>query len=67
MRKKFDIYYPKDHPDPEKAGKKYKPSGKKVVVMTNKGGFLIVDSDGWHTYVGPLSSEIGNYDVVWKE
>lgn len=67
MRKKFDIYYPQNHHDQSKAGKKYKPSGNKVVVMTNKGIFLIVDSDGWYKSVNTLANEIGNYDVVWKE
>ena len=33
MRKKFKIYYGKDNPDPEKAGKRYKPTGMDMLVL----------------------------------
>jgi hypothetical protein len=67
MRKKFAIFYPVNHHDPDKAGKKYKPSKGKTIAMTNGGIFLLLSSDGFYMYCEGLSEVIGNYDVVWQE
>ena len=39
MRKKFKVYYSTDNPDHEKAGKRYRPTGKDMLVMNSAGVF----------------------------
>lgn len=48
-------------------GKQYKPSGKKMVVCTSGGVFLIIDSDGFYTYVRKLSDVLPYYDIKWSD
>lgn len=67
MRKKFEIYYDRRHPDPNKAGKRYKPEGKDMLVMNNQGIFFIFNGETYYPSIRKLSDEINNYDVVWKE
>ena len=66
MKKKFDIYYCKNHPDTEKAGKKYKPRDIDMLVMNDQGIFFIYSDETYYPYITKLVDEIGNYDVVWK-
>lgn len=63
MRKKFKIYYPKDHP--EKPGERYKPSGKSMLVMNSAGIFFIYNGETYYPSITPLHMKIGNYDVRW--
>lgn len=67
MRKKFKVYYPKDHTDTEKAGKQYKPSGKDMLVMNSDGVFFVYNGETYYPSIMKLSSKIGNYDIVWEE
>ena len=64
-RKKFKIYYPKDHPDPEKAGKLYKPANKDMVVVNNEVIFFYFFGEKYYPSLHPLSDITGNYDVMW--
>ena len=66
MKKKFKIYYPKDHVDQEKAGKEYKGSGKDMLVMNANGVFFVFNGEDYYPSIRPLSDRIGNYDVVWN-
>ena len=66
MRKTFKIYHCKNHPDPDKAGKVFKPAKDEVVVMTSGGVFLLYHNQDYYPYASRLSEEIGNYDVVWN-
>ena len=43
MRKKFKIYYPKDHHDHTLAGTRYKPKKGEMLVMNNSGVFFLVE------------------------
>ena len=63
-RRGFKIFYSKDNPDPEKAGKQYKP-GNKMPVMNSQGIFFVYSTDAYSASISRLSDEIGNYDVVW--
>lgn len=56
-RKKFKVFVD---------GVQWKPSGKKVVVSTSGGVFLIVDSDGFYTYVSKLSEILPYYEIKWS-
>lgn len=67
MRKKFKIYYSKDHPNPELAGKRYKPSGKDMLVMNDGGVFFVYNGEPYYPGIMSLVNKIGNYDVVWEE
>lgn len=67
MRKTFKIFYCKNHPDPELAGKQYKPKGKDMLVMNNKGIFFVYSGEQYYPGISKLSDKIGNYDVVWEE
>lgn len=66
-KKKFAIFYSADHSDSTKAGKRYVPEAKKMVVMNSSGIFFLCGMDDYYPSVIKLSSEIGNYAVVWKE
>ena len=65
MRNKFEIYYSKDNPDSEKAGKKYNPGGKDMLVMNKSGIFFVFNGETYYPSITALSSKIGNYDVKW--
>jgi len=67
MRKKFKVFYSKDNPDPSKAGQRYKPTGKDMVVMNNQGVFFVFNGEPFYPSITRLSDKIGNYDVEWKE
>ena len=67
MRKKFEVYYSTDNPDPEKAGKRYKPTGKDMLVMNSAGVFFVYNGETYYPSIRPLVDKIGNYDVVWKD
>ena len=67
MRKKFEVYYPKDHKNPELAGTKFKPSGKDMLVMNSNGIFFLFNGETYYPSIRPLVNSIGNYDVVWKD
>ena len=65
MRKKFKIYYCKDNPDPNKAGKQYKPTKPYMLVMNNQGIFFLFNGEQYYPSIRPLVDVIGNYDVMW--
>jgi len=67
MRKKFKIFYGKDNPDPSKAGQRYKPTGKDMVIMNDQGVFFVFNWEPFYPSITRLSDKIGNYDVEWKE
>lgn len=67
MRKKFKVYYSKDNPDVEKARKRYKPSGKDMLVMNADGVFFVFNGEQYYPSLWKLSERIGNYDVVWGD
>ena len=64
-RVKFKIMYPQDHPDEEKRGLQYKPTGKDMLVMNNKGIFFIFNGETYYPSIKPLSDVLKKYDVVW--
>lgn len=66
MRKKFKIFYSKDHRDASKAGKQFKPAGNEMVVMNSGGVFFVYNSETYYPSISKLSDRIGNYDVVWS-
>jgi hypothetical protein len=66
VRKKFRIFHAKDNPDPEKAGKQYKTSGKDMLVMNADGIFFVVNGEEFYPSITLLSKKIGNYDVEWE-
>lgn len=66
MKQKFDIYYSEYNPDKELAGKKYKPSGKDMLVMNNQGIFFVFNGEPYYPSITKLVDKIGNYDVRWK-
>ena len=65
MKKKFKIYYSQCNPDPEKAGKIYKTSGKDMLVMNASGVFFVFNGETYYPSITPLVNRIGNYDVEW--
>ena len=65
MRNKFKIFYCNDNPDPEKAGKRYKPTGKDMLVMNAGGVFFVFNGETYYPSIQPLVNKIGNYDVEW--
>ena len=67
MRKKFKIFYSKDNPDPDKAGQRYKPTGKDVLVMNSQGIFFVYCDKVYYPYIYKLVDKIGNFDVVWSD
>ena len=67
MRKKFKIFYSKDHSDPDKAGKKYKPSSGDMVVMNSGGVFFLYSGTSFYPSLHRLVDKIGNYDVIWSK
>ena len=67
MRRKFEIFYSASNPDPEKAGKKYKTTGKDMLVMNSDGVFFVFNGERYYPSIKPLVSKIGNYDVKWKD
>lgn len=66
MRKKFKIFYSKDHCDASKAGQRYKPAENEMVVMNSSGVFFVYNSEPYYPSISKLSDKIGNYDVVWS-
>lgn len=67
MRKKFKVFYSQDNPDPDKAGKRYKPSDKDMLVMNADGVFFVYNGEQYYPSIRELRGKIGNYDVVWRE
>ena len=67
MRRKFKIFYSKDNPDKDKAGKRYKPTGKDMLVMNSGGVFFVFNGEPHYTSIQPLVNKIGNYDVEWQD
>jgi len=67
MRKKFEIYYSTDNRDSALAGKKYKPTGKDMLVMNSAGVFFVYNGETYYPSITPLVERIGNYDVKWLE
>ena len=67
MRHKFVIRYPKDHPDSDKAGKKYKPPSLGMVVMNDSGIFFLFRGDPYYPSINRLSDVLPKYDVEWVE
>ena len=65
MRKKFKIFYSKDNPDKEKAGKEYKPEALEMVMMSGQGLFFVYNDASYYPSIVSLSGRIGNYDVEW--
>ena len=66
MKKKFEIYYSEHHEDKEKAGTRYKPSGKDMLVMNSAGVFFVFNGETYYPSINSLVNKIGNYDVKWK-
>ena len=67
MRKKFTIFYDIHHHDIKKAGTKFKPGEKSMVVMNGQGVFFLFNGEHYYPSIRLLSDVIGNYDVEWKE
>ncbi len=68
MRKKFKIFYPQGHSDPERAGKQFKPKDPQgMLVMNSSGVFFIYNGRDYYPSIHKLSEEIGSYDVVWAD
>ena len=67
MRKKFKVYYPKDHPDPEKAGQRYFPPEQGMVTMNSEGIFFVYYGHDYYPTTKKLSLILPKYDVVWDE
>lgn len=67
MRKKFKIFYSTDNPDSDKAGKRYKPTDKDMLVMNSAGIFFIFNGEQYYPSIRPLSDKIKKYDVVWED
>lgn len=66
-RKKFQIFYPVDHHDHTLAGKQYKlTDSKDMLVMNNQGIFFIYNGETYYPSIRKLSDTIGNYDVKWE-
>lgn len=66
MRKKFKIFYPKDHTNNLLAGKEYKLDKKSMIVMNGNGVFFVVRMNDYYPYIRRLSDVIGNYSVMWN-
>ena len=67
MRKKFDIFYDTRNPDIKKAGTKFKPGERDMVVMNGQGVFFLVNAEEYYPSIRLLSDVIGRYKVEWKE
>lgn len=67
MKKKFKIFYSTDNPNLELAGKRYRPTGKNMLVMNDAGVFFVFNGELYYPSIKPLILKIGNYDVVWEE
>lgn len=67
MRKKFKIYYSKNNPDKEKAGTRFKPTGKDMLVMNSGGVFFVFNGEAYYPSIRSLVDMIGNYDVEWVD
>jgi hypothetical protein len=67
MRKKFTIFYDTRNPDIKKAGTKFKPGEKSMVVMNGQGVFFLFNGEPYYPSIRLLSDVIGSYDVEWKE
>ena len=67
MRNKFKIYYPEDHPDPEKAGKVFDPQGSYTMVVMNPDGiFYLYYTEYFRPTFKKLSTILPKYEVVWS-
>ena len=66
--RRFTIYYPKDHPDPKLAGKRYKPP-KGCMLVVNEDGkpFTISGLNDWYIGVQPLLKTLPKFDIVWND
>lgn len=67
MKRKFKIRYPKHYGDPEKAGKKYRPPEKCMVVMSGGGVFFLYNGEPFYPSICRLSDVLPAYDVEWVE
>jgi hypothetical protein len=67
MRRKFAVFYCPHNPDPNKAGKRYKPPRGKMLVMNAAGVFFEYDNGPYYPYIKPLVDVIGNFDVLWND
>lgn len=67
MRRKFAVFYCPRNPDPNKAGKRYKPPRGKMLVMNAAGVFFEYDGGPYYPYAKPLVDVIGNFDVLWND
>ena len=67
MRKKFTIFYDIHHHDIKKAGTKFKPAERDMVVMNGHGVFFLVNAEKYYPSIRLLSDVIGRYNVEWKE
>lgn len=65
MRKKFKIFYSENNPDPEKAGKRYKPTDLDMLVMNSGGVFFVYNNEHYYPSIMSLFDKIGHYDVEW--
>lgn len=66
-RKKFQIFYPEDHPDHSLAGNQYKlTDNKDMLVMNNQGVFFIYNGEMYYPSIRKLSDVISKYDVKWE-
>lgn len=66
MRRKFKIFYSKYHPDEGKAGTRYKPTGRDMLVMNSGGVFFVYNGEDYYPSICSLVDKIGNYDVEWS-
>lgn len=67
MRRKFAVFYCPHNPDPNKAGKRYKPPRGKMLMMSDAGVFFEYDGRQFYPYAKPLVDVIGNFDVIWND
>jgi len=67
MRKTFQIFYGANNANPELAGKRYKPSGKDMLVMNSQGIFFVYNGETYYPSIRKLSDKIGTFDVIWKD
>jgi hypothetical protein len=67
MRRHFQIYYGENNADKEKAGLRYKPTGKDMVVMNSSGVFFVFNGEPYYPSIRRLSDAIGTYDIRWVD
>lgn len=64
-RKKFKVMYPKDHPDKNLAGTRFKQKWNEMVVMNEAGVFFLYNGEQYYPSIKRLSDVLPKYDVVW--